>query len=203
MIRSSEKRTRTDLVRRLVRSARHGPDRLLHALRRRRALDRLAALPAPANVLVLCLGNINRSVYTAEVLRRALAGSDAPPIRIHSAGFIGPGRPASELARSTAHARGFDLASHVSRVAEIHDLRAADLVVVMTPEQGRRACGVAGKRLPVLILGDLDPEPISTRAIQDPYGQSEEVFEQVFDRIDRCVAILSAALPLDPRRKLP
>jgi protein-tyrosine phosphatase len=162
----------------------------------------MAALPAPANVLVLCLGNINRSVYAAEVLRRQLSASAGPPIRIHSAGFIGPGRPASELARSTAHARGFDLASHVSRVAESADLRAADLVVVMTPEQSRRARSVAGKRLRVLILGDLDPEPIGTRAIQDPYGQSEEVFEQVFDRIDRCVATLAAAV-LDLRRVLP
>lgn len=194
--------TRPGLVRRLARSVRHGPDRLLHPLRRRSALNRLASLPAPVNVLVLCLGNINRSVYAAEALRRELSASGAPAVRIRSAGFIGPGRPASELAQSTAHARGFDLASHVSSVAEPGDLRAADLVVVMTPEQSRRARSVAGDKLRVLILGDLDPEPIDTRAIQDPYGRPEEVFEHVFDRIDRCVATLVAALPRDFRRVL-
>jgi protein-tyrosine-phosphatase len=39
----------------------------------------------------------------------------------------------------------------------------------------------------VLILGDLDPAPITRRTIADPWGGSDFAFEASFDRIDRCV----------------
>jgi hypothetical protein len=37
------------------------------------------------------------------------------------------------------------------------------------------------------VLGDLDPLPIATRTITDPWGRTADVFDLVFDRIDRCV----------------
>ena len=42
----------------------------------------------------------------------------------------------------------------------------------------------------VLILGDLDPERITSRGIEDPVEQSEEVCRRVYARIERCVAEL-------------
>jgi len=37
------------------------------------------------------------------------------------------------------------------------------------------------------VLGDLDPQPVRTRAIVDPFGHGEEMFEEVYARVDRCV----------------
>lgn len=46
----------------------------------------------------------------------------------------------------------------------------------------------------VLVLGDLDSQIPPRRAIRDPYGQSREVFADVFDRIDRCIGTLADLL---------
>jgi hypothetical protein len=42
----------------------------------------------------------------------------------------------------------------------------------------------------VLVLGDLDPEPIATRHIWDPINQRSAVFEETYERIDRCLDVL-------------
>ena len=46
----------------------------------------------------------------------------------------------------------------------------------------------------VLVLGDLDPQPIETRVIRDPVRQPLEVFEQTYARIERCVRELARAI---------
>ena len=78
------------VVAELLRQLRRVPNRMLHRSRRRAALALLAARPRPANILVLCNGNIFRSPFAAAVLRRTVGSSG---IRVESAGFIGPGRP--------------------------------------------------------------------------------------------------------------
>jgi len=45
-----------------------------------------------------------------------------------------------------------------------------------------------------LRLGDLDPEPIETRVIQDPVEQPKNVFERCYSRINRCVSQLVQAV---------
>ena len=47
-----------------------------------------------------------------------------------------------------------------------------------------------GRDVHVLVLGDLDPLSIATRTVTDPWGRSADVFDLVFDRIDRCVGEL-------------
>lgn len=84
-------------------------------------------------------------------------------------------------------AHGVDLEGHRSRVLTPELLSGAELVVVMSRSQRRalRRDFDAGSA-PVILLGDLDPESIDRRAITDPYDCPEEVFDSVFDRIDRC-----------------
>jgi protein-tyrosine-phosphatase len=70
----------------------------------------------------------------------------------------------------------------------------------MEPEQQDRVCGNFGRwRADVIVLGDLDPEPITRRAIQDPVEQPASVFEESYARIDRClrtlVRVMSSAVP--------
>jgi protein-tyrosine phosphatase len=172
--------------RRAARALRHFPDRLLHGLRRRRARQRIAALQ-PKRVLFVCLGNICRSPYAA-----ARYGAVAPGAEVQSAGFIGPGRGVPDAAHYTGLSRGCDLTAHRSQLVTAELLRWADLVVVMDPEQRRRLRRSYG-RGDALLLGDLDPHPIDTRTVRDPYDQPRTVFVEVFDRIDRCIKELSSA----------
>jgi hypothetical protein len=52
----------------------------------------------------------------------------------------------------------------------------------------------------VLILGDLDPEPVETRGIVDPYGRDAGVLAASFARIERCTGVLArAAMGIDAR----
>lgn len=177
---------------------RHGPDRLLHRLRRRRARSRLAARPV-SSVLVVCHGNICRSPYAEAALRAALPPFMRDRIRVLSAGFLGASRPAPLEAIEVASRRGVDLRSHRSRPLNADLVRGADLIVVMEPGQARRIQAVFGVDPEVLlVLGDLDPLPIETRAIRDPVLQPVEVFEECYARIDRCVAELVEAIAVRP-----
>lgn len=181
----------------LARELRHLPDRLLHPLRRRRALARVRQ-NAPASVLVVCHGNICRSPYAAAVLRRDVDEKGGGRVRVDSAGFIGPGRPPPSSARSVARAHGIDLEAHVSKVVTPSLVATAELIIVMDPRQRRaiedRFEPPAGS---VLLLGDLDPAPIRRRTVLDPINRSEDVFRAVYSRVDRCMSTLLENLAPD------
>ncbi len=71
----------------------------------------------------------------------------------------------------------------------------ADLVLVMDDDQRhalRKRFGLNDKV--VVVLGDLDPRLIATRAIEDPWDQGQEVLDLVYARIDRCLAELVGSL---------
>lgn len=173
---------------------RHLPDRLLHPYRRRRARRALARLDGPSSVAFVCHGNICRSPYAAELLRE-LISSAGRALEIASAGFHPvEGRPSPVEAIRAADRAGIDLSTHRSTVLPLRD-PGTGLVVVMEPRQRRRIERVWGRSDgSVVLLGDLDPGPIRTRGIVDPYGRSEAEFDAVYDRIDRCVTELAASL---------
>jgi protein-tyrosine-phosphatase len=85
-----------------------------------------------------------------------------------------------------------DLSRHASQQLTSRHL-AADWIFVMESDQ---ASFVAyhGRRGWIGLLGDLDPQPIDTRAITDPVDQGLEVFSACYERIDRCVDVLAQAL---------
>jgi protein-tyrosine phosphatase len=172
------------------------PERLLHPLRRRKALRHLRGCPPPRFVLVVCHGNICRSPYAAALLRHALTQSAPDAVRVESGGCVGSsGRPCPPIAVEVAAARGLDLSRHRSQTLTPHNVGAADLVVVMDRAQRgvlRRLFNGDGRD--VLVLGDLDPDPIDTRQIEDPVEQSREIFERSYSRIERCVRQLVQAV---------
>ena len=167
------------------------PARLLHPLRRRAARAALRGR-APRTIVVVCHGNICRSPLAAALLRQALGPTG---IRVESAGFIGPNRPAPRDAVAAAARRGVDLSDHRSRLLTPDLVRSADLLVVMEPEQQRAVCERFG-RWPrdVIVLGDLDPAPLEARTIRDPIEQGPDVFEESYARIEICVAALVRVL---------
>ena len=181
----------------LLRAARHAPDRLLHAMRRRAAVAEMRARPRPRSVLVLCYGNICRSPFAEEVLRRHLAPAG---VVVQSAGLFGPGRPSPAAALEAARHHGVDLSAHLSRGFTASFGRQADLIVVMDAAQRRAVCtrfGLSPRN--VLLLGDFDPLPIERREIRDPVDQPVAVFATVYDRIANCSQALAASLLVDRR----
>jgi protein-tyrosine phosphatase len=185
-------------VRGLLRLLRHAPDRLAHGIRRERALKQLAALAEVRGVLVVCHGNVCRSPYAALALRRRLE-ANGDVIQVASAGFVGPNRAPPTDAVAVAGARGTDLTAHRSQLLSRSLLDAATVVLVMNTRQratiSARRPELTGR---IIVLGDLDPQPISTREIVDPWGRSRETFEDSYNRIDRCMAQFLRALRLSP-----
>jgi len=176
----------------LLSRVRRTPDRWLHPLRRRKALDLMRARPRPKTLLVVCHGNICRSPIAGALLKRELAPLGIP---VHSAGFIGFNRPAPVEAVMAAEHHSVDLSAHRSRLVTADLVRAVDLIVVMDPGQRRLICERFG-RLPrdVVVLGDFDPTAVDTRTIRDPVDQKREVFDEVYERIARCVRALATVL---------
>ena len=180
------------MVGELLRLGRHAPDRLLHPLRRRAARADLGRHETPRAVLVVCYGNICRSPFAAAVLRARLAGTG---VRVESAGFFGPGRRSPDTAIEAARHWHQDLRKHRSRLLTRELVRAVDVLLVMDLAQRRDLCDRFGCRpRDVFLLGDFDPQPIRTRAIQDPIERSLAVYEDVYARIERCAAGFVGAL---------
>ncbi len=179
---------------RLLSLVKHAPDRLAHGKRRRATLAVLSQMPAPRCFLLICHGNVCRSPYAATALRQRLEKRGVR-VQVESAGFIGPNRPAPADALAAALERGTDLAGHRSQLVSRALLDAADLIVVMNTAQ-RDAIMVRRRGIPrqVLVLGDLDPEPITMREIIDPWGKSRATFDACYDRIDRCLEELVRSL---------
>ena len=184
-------------VARLVRGL---PARVLHGLRRRSAIAHLRARGLPRSILIVCHGNICRSPYAAARLRQLLpargaGGGKGDGIVVGSAGFIGARRPSPPEAVLVARAHGVDLSEHRSQLLGPQEVAAAELILVMEPAQQRAVCGNFGRsRGDVVVLGDLDPEPINGRAIRDPVEQPASVFEESYARIDRCLGTLVSVM---------
>ncbi len=175
-------------LRAVAREAYHLPERLLHPWRRRGAWERLRSRPRPRTVLFVCNGNICRSPYAEALARRLLPAA----VVVESAGFIGADRPSPPEAVQVAGERGLDLAPHRSQKLETSHLREVDLVVVMDEVQRHRLVSSRPELADrVLLLGDVDPGPVTRRAIPDPVEKPAPVFRSCDDRIDRCVGALA------------
>ncbi|HTK57312.1 MAG TPA: hypothetical protein VL295_10805, partial [Gemmatimonadales bacterium] len=147
----------------LLRRFRRTVDVALWSRRRARAEAQVRALPTVRDLLVVCHGNICRSPFAAALLEARIRSTG---ITVHSAGFLGQGRPAPPHAVTAARARGVDLAAHRSRLVVPSLLRSADLIIVM--EEAHRATlqydfGIPDER--ILFLGDFDPGPPDLRGI--------------------------------------
>ncbi len=178
----------SESLRALARTFHALEDRWLHSRRRRVARKHLADAGLPGAVLFVCHGNLCRSPYAAGAFRKLLAPSIGRQVRVDSAGFITPGRPSPATAIAAAGARGVDLSTHRSKQLSVERVKESAVVVVMAGDQAR---AIARRfRMPaerILHLGDLDPQPISERAIEDPMEKPREVFDRVYARIDRCL----------------
>lgn len=92
----------------------------------------------PAEILVVCMGNICRSPFAEMLLREEAGrrlGGDAP-VRVRSAGVRGlRGHPATTEMRAEAAERGLDLSHHRGAGVTTGMVADADLVLTMTEAQ--------------------------------------------------------------------
>jgi protein-tyrosine-phosphatase/predicted ATP-grasp superfamily ATP-dependent carboligase len=164
--------------------------------RRRRAeaaLDRVrAAIDAQRReIVMLCHGNICRSPFAEQRLRRKAAEAGLT-LDIFSAGTIGlEGRRAPDDAIEAARAFGADLGDHRSRFLDVATARSAGAVIVFddrnVDELGR--LGLNGD-VNLLRLADLIGRP----EIGDPYGHGPDGFARVYSEIDEAVDRLVSAI---------
>jgi len=182
-------------LRRLARAVKHAPDRVLHPLRRRSLRRRLRRRGLPRSIVFICTGNICRSPYAAHRFASTLPEALRSYMTVGSAGFIGPDRGTPNSGLAAASARGLDLREHRSHVINAEIARSVDLLVVMEAAQAARlrtSLHVSPGR--IVVLGDLDPDPIDTRTVRDPIFQPLHVFEETYERIDRCIGELYRAI---------
>ena len=140
----------------------------------------------PQSVLFLCHGNVCRSPFAAALFAREAAARIPTPITVGSAGLISPGRASPPSAVAAAARRGIDLSRHQSRLLR----RVQHATRIDRGHVGRSGAGGSARGRPLirtLILGDLDPEPAGARTIGDPMGGPDELFDDSYDRIARCV----------------
>lgn len=201
---TESRRRPQEILRGLARTIRRMPERLLHPFRHRRALSALRGREACTPLLFVCHGNICRSPFAAGLLLERLARMPGGglAVEVDSAGFIEPDRPSPSKAQASARSRGVDLSTHRSRLLTSDGVGMAAIVFVMDELQQRAICRrFRRSEEDVIILGDLDPDPIERRTIRDPVEQSREVFDGSYARIERCIDVLTGtlarALPVD------
>jgi protein-tyrosine-phosphatase len=143
-------------------------------------------------VLVVCDGNICRSPMVAAYLRARAAHAGLAHVVIDSAGLLGiEGAPAAPHAITVGREAGFDLTRHRSRGLTAADIRAADLVLVMTIshlEQLARRFPHEGQSRHLLRAFEAGPEPSGgAPELDDPVQGPVEEFQQVFGIVRTCV----------------
>ncbi len=193
-----EKGPSRPLPRRIASWARHLPDRILHRRRHESVKALMSEIGPQDGFLFICHGNICRSPYAAYRWQAIVTPVWGREVRIDSAGFIGHDRPSPANALAAAEQAGIDMTNHRSQQLVMELATQYGWVIVMEP--GQRRDFLDRFRVPperVIMLGDLDPNPIKKRLIADPFGRSEDTFVRAYERIDRCLKEMACAL--DPR----
>jgi len=144
----------------------------------------------PFRLLFVCTGNTCRSPMAGALARRALKQLGWSYVEVRSAG-VGAvdGIPASEGALRAAERHGMDLSEHLSRPVTPDLLEWADLVLTMSASHLLRivALGYGDKAalLTSFAAGD-DPDGVPD-SVQDPFGGSDEEYEETLRLLERLV----------------
>lgn len=131
-------------------------------------------------LVFVCLGNICRSPFAAEVARQY--GVTAESIGID----VGTMRPADEVAVKVSLMLGKDISDHVARPTESLAVRDTDCLVAMEPEHlVALAPLISQKGCQSTLLGAWASSPLAR--IRDPYGKGPREMEEVFAIIEDAV----------------
>ncbi|MCP1659201.1 low molecular weight protein-tyrosine-phosphatase [Neisseria perflava] len=129
------------------------------------------------NILVVCVGNICRSPTAERILQQKL-----PKQHIISAGIKAlVGKDADFQAIKTALAHGVVVAGHTARQLTPEMCDQADLILVMEPEHIDSVADIQpSARSKTMLFAQWMPK----KSIPDPFHQSAEMFEAVYQQLD-------------------
>lgn len=129
------------------------------------------------NILVVCHGNICRSPTAERILQKKL-----PKHRISSAGIQAlTGKDADFQAIKTALKHGVVVAGHTARQLTVEMCDKADLILVMEPEQIDKVADIQPSARSKTILF---AQWLNKKTVPDPFRQSSEMFEAVFQQLE-------------------
>ncbi|TMP36635.1 low molecular weight protein-tyrosine-phosphatase [Pseudoalteromonas rubra] len=131
------------------------------------------------SVLMVCAGNICRSPTAEYVLKSKLEGR---AIRVSSAGLTAlVDKPADQLAQELAAQNGIDMSAHKGQQVSTSLVAQNSVILVMEQRHLEDLCSrYPQARGKTFLLGKW----LGDREIPDPYRQSREAFEHVYDLID-------------------
>jgi protein-tyrosine phosphatase len=161
--------------------------RVHHRRRMRQAArhpgELVARIEGARTILFVCLGNIIRSAFAAELLRARLGRTR---LSIGSAGLAAAlNHSADPTAVECARGFGVDLTSHRTHRLDVSDLAQADVVIAMEIDQIVQICRLFPQhRQKVYLFGCLTGDAVD---VGDPVYAPKGVFEACFERIERGV----------------
>jgi len=141
-------------------------------------------------VLVLCKGNICRSPFAAELLKK-LSVKSGISLEIVSAGIdTTPGHNAYPLALSTSGRHGVDLTNHRTSMISADMVLRADLILVMEEYHVVALAAMFPDARPkTFLLGHFAERPVTD--IRDPYDGTPEEFSRCYATIvNACEGLL-------------
>lgn len=145
-------------------------------------------------VVFVCMGNICRSAF-AEYLMKSVTNDKI--LSIESCGLNVDVSTSSPIeAIITAKTFGLDLEGHLSKGLECCDLENADLILAMELRQYKKLVELfPHKKRNIMLLREFTSFPENLLCnINDPFGQSEEIFAKCFSQIKRSIHAMKARI---------
>lgn len=146
------------------------------------------------NVLMVCLGNICRSPLAEGILKNKV---DSTQIKVDSAGTGGYhiGNAPDSRSVKVAKDHGIDISTQRCRKFTVSDFDSFDLIFVMDKSNYADIIALARNKADAkkvnLLLNEIN---IGNKEVPDPYYDSEDGFEKVYQLINQACNILAARL---------
>jgi len=131
------------------------------------------------SVLMVCAGNICRSPTAEYLLKSKLAGKN---VKVSSAGLTAlEGKSADSFAQELASQHGVDMSEHKGQQISTNLVTHNSVILVMEKRHLEDLCNrYPQARGKTFLLGKW----LGDKEIPDPYRQSREAFEHVYELID-------------------